>query len=86
MKLGTNMDLSDKQSIVRRTGPDNTTRNVTALLFLGVYGLAAWALLTVFNHEGRIIRTETRVDNSAQILAEMREDIKDIKKQLERRP
>lgn len=45
--------------------------------------ISGWTLLKILDHDGRIIRVETREDGRDEVLKEMKEDLKDIKKALQ---
>jgi hypothetical protein len=56
------------------------------VLWFLVTGLVLWCLHSVNNHEGRMIKIETKQDGTEQFIKEIRQDIKDIKDELKKRP
>ena len=56
-------------------------------IILAVVGSIAWELQTsVRDHEGRIIRSETKIDGQTELLKEIKADLNEIKRNLRERP
>ena len=64
---------------------DRVLQTVGGLILTICLGLAGWALNTTQAHEGRIIRLETEVAGSKELLREIRTDIKEIKADLSKK-
>lgn len=72
----------------------NDEARLATLLFKGTVGLlmalsialAGWALQRTVDHDGRIIRMETRQDNAEANYQDIKRELKDIKDLLIRKP
>lgn len=59
--------------------PDWFAKLVIAAMATCGLGIGGWALLQTFQHEGRIIKIETKQDGVDQFIKEIRQDVKEIK-------
>jgi ABC-type siderophore export system fused ATPase/permease subunit len=72
-------DTENRRASDRFLTLDRALLAVCTILMVLCTGLTSWTMLRVFDHEGRLIKAETKADAVAEHLKEIHDDIKEIK-------